>query len=79
MSNTSIDGTLSHTFRDSMDLAKFEPFRDFVDDPPIYLLATHLSCIYSVPVFVIAVYCIVYASPPAMGSMKWIQLIQVTW
>ncbi|RCN30491.1 hypothetical protein ANCCAN_23735 [Ancylostoma caninum] len=62
-----------------MNASTFEPFRDFVDDPPTYLLVTHLSCIYSVPVFAAAVYCIIYASPPLMGTMKWIQLIQVTW
>ncbi|RCN52974.1 hypothetical protein ANCCAN_00970 [Ancylostoma caninum] len=55
-----------------------EPFLYFVDNPPVYLTVMHLSCLYSIPVFFTAAYCIIYASPSQMGNFKWVQLYHVS-
>ncbi|EPB74223.1 hypothetical protein ANCCEY_06712 [Ancylostoma ceylanicum] len=48
-----------------------DAFRGFEDDPKIFITAMHLSSLYSVPLFFVGLYCIIWVSPPRMERYRW--------
>ncbi|RCN53132.1 hypothetical protein ANCCAN_00685 [Ancylostoma caninum] len=49
-------------------------FKNFVDDPPVYLFMVHFSCIYIAPLFLTAVFCIISTSSGMSRVMKYFLL-----
>ncbi|KAL6743790.1 hypothetical protein Aduo_016791 [Ancylostoma duodenale] len=54
-----------------------DAFLGFEDDPKFFVSAMYLSTLHSVPLFFVAVYCIIRVSPPKMGRYKWWLLYHV--
>ncbi|RCN53133.1 7TM chemoreceptor [Ancylostoma caninum] len=50
-------------------------FENFVDYPPVYLTLMHMTCLYSIPLFMAAVYCITTSSPKKLASFLWFLLM----
>ncbi|EPB75924.1 hypothetical protein ANCCEY_04985 [Ancylostoma ceylanicum] len=49
-----------------------DTLRDFVDYPPINISVMRYSCVYSIPIYMLSMYCVLFVTAPKSGNYKWI-------